>query len=212
MVDLKFMIIDCISDLHGHFPKLEGGDLLLIAGDITISDKVTEWNEFYDWLDVQPYRKKIVIAGNHDKRIDADMIGSSSFSSYLQDSGTVFEGFNIWGSPWTLSFYGMNPCCKAFTVKKEEQLIEKWKLIPKNTDILITHSPPFGIQDAIYSNNFKGSITLRNYSMSIPPKLHVFGHIHNGYGKVDTTLTKFINASLVNDDYDPVNKPIRIVL
>ena len=36
------MIIDCISDLHGFFPKLEGGDLLIIAGDLTARDKPEE--------------------------------------------------------------------------------------------------------------------------------------------------------------------------
>jgi Icc-related predicted phosphoesterase len=32
------MIIDCISDLHGAQPKLEGGDLLIVAGDLTARD------------------------------------------------------------------------------------------------------------------------------------------------------------------------------
>ena len=29
------MIVDRISDLHGHYPQLEGGDLLIVAGDLT---------------------------------------------------------------------------------------------------------------------------------------------------------------------------------
>ena len=63
------MIIDCISDLHGHFPDLRGGDLLLIAGDLTARDIEPEYFKFFDWLDEQKYRKKILIAGNHDMEI-----------------------------------------------------------------------------------------------------------------------------------------------
>lgn len=40
------MIIDCISDLHGYFPKLQGGDLLLIAGDLTARDEPYQFEEF----------------------------------------------------------------------------------------------------------------------------------------------------------------------
>lgn len=31
------MIIDCISDLHGEYPILEGGDLLIVAGDLVVN-------------------------------------------------------------------------------------------------------------------------------------------------------------------------------
>src|SRR5690606_22101282 len=84
---------------------------------------------------------------------------------YLCDSGTEFEGLKIWGSPWTKTFLNMNPHCKAFTCDTEEELAEKWDLIPANIDILITHSPPYSILDEINSTDdmiHVGSESLKN--------------------------------------------------
>ncbi len=39
-------------------------------------------------------------------------------------------------------------------------------------------------------------------------KLHVFGHIHESYGVHE----KFVNASIMNEDFDPINRPIRGIL
>ena len=64
------MKIDCIADLHGYFPDLEGGDLLIVAGDFSGSDNKYEYSEFLGWLNVQHYKKKIFIAGNHDNHVD----------------------------------------------------------------------------------------------------------------------------------------------
>lgn len=227
------MIIDCISDLHGHYPKLEDGDLLIVAGDLTANDRVEGWHKFFDWLDRQNYHKKIVIAGNHDNFCKSWAIsgtftndehekmypGEKPTLDYLCDSGTEFDGLKIWGSPWTKAFPGMNPHCKAFTVDTEEELAEKWAMIPDDVDILITHSPPYAIFDRVWREgkwgngwDNTGSVSLRNASMDrIQPQLHVFGHIHEWGGKViDTCVTKFVNACHVNEHYQPVNKPIRI--
>lgn len=237
------MIIDCISDLHGFFPKLEGGDLLIVAGDLTTSDTLGQHGDFKKWLYEQDYRKKIVIAGNHDNHFvglpSNPYIFSSynsktgeqlSYAEYLCDSGTEFEGLKVWGSPWTKTFEGMNPACKAFTLDTEE-LSEKWALIPNDTDILITHSPPYGILDQVYYMDYDkdqaehaGSTSLlkRCYgSNGIFPRLHIFGHIHENGGKMTEIGGQLwpsphpcvlINASHVNERYKPVNKPIRVIL
>lgn len=217
------MKIDCISDLHGHYPKLEGGDLLIVAGDLTSRDTVTQLYNFYNWLWNQNYKKIVYIAGNHDNNIEYISYGCESVV-YLCDSGTQFEGLKLWGSPWTPNFKGMNPHCKAFGLDTEEELAAKWALIPDDTNILITHSPPYGILDHVekycYGNSRDydilscGSKTLREHVMQrIKPAVHVFGHIHEWGGKiVDNVTTKFINASHVNEHYQPVNKPIRIIL
>ena len=230
------MDITAISDLHGHYPKLEGGDLLIVAGDLTKGyfDDDIYW--FDEWLRDQNYKKKIVVAGNHDN----ELIGKGydfaiSGAMYLCDSGTEFEGLKIWGSPWTAYFNGMNPKCMAFTINvgcdTDQWLAEKWALIPDDIDILITHSPPHGILDTIGQEITKhgiidiraGSKSLRDKVYSLKKlKLHCFGHIHEGYNKMtsDIKLSKkeamrhptFVNASHVNKHYWPVNKPIRIEL
>jgi hypothetical protein len=225
---MELMIIDCISDLHGHYPKLEGGDLLIVGGDLTARDTLEGYMDFDSWLQDQDYRCKILIGGNHDNLIQnkgwekLTEPFSDLCCDYICDFGTEFEGLKIWGSPWTLRFEGMNPHCMAFTVDTEEELAEKWAMIPDDVDILVTHSPPKGMLDKTIDGTPAGSQSLTNKIHRLQPLLHVFGHIHESYGKEDYFIpaTKyigvvgchFVNASHVNERYQPVNKPIRITL
>jgi Icc-related predicted phosphoesterase len=249
------MIIDCISDLHGHYPELPEGDLLIIAGDLTRNDSLTEVNRFKDWIVSisMNYKKIINIGGNHDNWVQQrnymngdPMSWESPFLSYLEDTGTeicwypdlslmnegmVYERIKlkIWGSPWTLKFDGINPKCSAFT-GTEEELAEKFALIPEGLDILITHSPLYGILDEIKGKSSRGKVgehvgskSLKNriWNMENPPKIIIHGHIHEGYGEYlecwyecsnDHFHQRIINCSHVDENYNPVNKPMRIYL
>jgi len=216
------MIIDFCSDLHGYFPKLDGGDLLIIAGDLTASDKKEQHILFLSWLSKQEYRKKIWISGNHDNfLINTKYIPiKNNDMEYLCDSGTEFEGLKIWGTPWSLTFEGINPKCMAFTCDTEEELAVKFSLIPDDIDILISHSPPYGILDKCNNGNV-GSKSLRNILDRTKPRLLVCGHIHEQGGKQiiykrpgfgDENNTICINASYVDERYRPVNKVMRIEL
>ena len=42
----------------------------------------------------------------------------------------------------------------------------------------------------------------------IKPKIHIFGHIHEGYGVYRNEHTLFINASIFDKDKKDLNKPI----
>lgn len=213
------MIIDCISDLHGRLPKLAGGDLLLVCGDLTARDTSQQHGDFKLWLYKQNYRKKIVIAGNHDGHfvgLPADkFIFSSydeitkeqnSYADYLFDSGTEFEGLKIWGSPWTPTFLNWH-----FMKDRGDPIKEKWDLIPEDTDILITHGPPFGVQDFVDKRTgCQGCEMLRDAILRIMPRLHVFGHIHESPGVCAFNGILCVNASIMDEHYRPKNKPIRI--
>lgn len=235
------MIIDCVADLHGHYPNLEGGDLLIVAGDLTARDTHSQYLEFLSWLHKQKYKHYIFIAGNHDNLIEMGVAITSHLANttYLCDSGiTLFDDDNaprqlnqdcidindlippklkpikVWGSPWTKRFEGMNPNCMAFTVEKEEELAQKWQLIPPDTDILVTHSPAYSILDNTFNGEKAGCPWLYKWFMEKGrPKIHVFGHIHEAYGTCNRLINmQSINASHVNEQYKPVNKPIRIEL
>jgi Icc-related predicted phosphoesterase len=218
------MKIDCISDLHGYRPKLPGGDLLIIAGDITARDEHDEWLVFFDWLKSLEYKKIIFIAGNHDNYMEDKLfISLIPHLEYLYDSGTEYEGLKIWGSPWTLRFAGQNPDAAAFGLYTESQMEEKYALIPDNTEILITHSPANNVLDhapnqskCFYAARF-GSFALANRIMKLPHlKYHIHGHIHEGHGckEVQTPhgIYTAMNVSHVNERYKNINPYQEIII
>lgn len=218
------MLIDCIGCLHGSYPNFtDPADLLIVTGDLTAHDKAYEYLKFFMWISKTPHRKRIVIAGNHDNLAQEECsllrVPKGDFE-YLEDEGTEFEGLRIWGSPWTSTFDGINRKCKAFTYDSEEFLIDKWeKKMPSDLDILITHGPAHGELDEVLHRQtnlpFKtGSKYLHGlFKYYFRPKLHVFSHIHEGYGQKEIFHTmKSVNCSHMNENYNPLNKPIRIEL
>ncbi len=158
---------------------------------------------------------------NHDNNIDVEAIDSLRNCVYLQDSMTEFEGVLIWGTPWSLTFEGINPKCTAFT-GKESDLEKHYKKIPKDIDILISHGPPHMILDTIIDSETGkekdvGSFALRQVIDVIKPKLFVCGHIHDQGGKEllykhQGPNTMCVNCSYVNEHYMPVNRPMRVNL
>ncbi len=114
-----------ISDTHGlhHQLALQGGDILIHAGDVTARGTESEVLDFLKWFELQPYTYKIFIAGNHDwffERKSSAYIESLIPKDiiYLNDSGICIEGFNIWVHPSSLPF-----SIGLLTEKEVKQLI-----------------------------------------------------------------------------------------
>ena len=224
--------ITVISDTHtrhGLIPltDLPGGDLLIHAGDIMNSGyNKNDILDFLYWYRSTPgYDAKVFIAGNHDRMFQnhpEDVEGwLNKFLDidYLQDEELViykdgYEGnspednIRIYGLPHTPEFYSW-----AFNVPRGSQKMRDiMNNIPKRTDILITHGPPYGILDTISSENDQslGCMDLLNRIKEIKPKICCFGHIHGGRGIEYVDGTLFINASVLNEQYEYTNKPITL--
>lgn len=197
-----------ISDTHGMYRDLElpDGDVLIHAGDITRHGKLSELKDFNEWLDEQPHQHKIIIAGNHDwcfERLKKDSLKILTNAVYLEDQSLTIAGHTFYGSPWQPRFQNW-----AFNLTRGKEIQEKWDLISNDVDVLITHGPAFGILDRIHSGENTGCENLLSKIEEIKPKVHICGHIHEGYGEFVYQGIKFINASITNERYKPTNAPI----
>jgi len=223
------MIITFISDTHTKHRYCEldlpGGDLLIHAGDFMNSgyNKIDAL-EFFDWFDgINKYDHKIFIAGNHDRWMEnapdeaEGILTGYKTIDYLKDDWIIVgdddphsanvKTAKIYGSPWQPEFYNW-----AFNLPRNGvELQEKWSNIPNDTEILITHGPPWGHCDITpYGNLNVGCELLRVRVDELKPKIHVFGHVHSGYGYYYNGHTHFINASILNERYNYENKPLTV--
>lgn len=206
---MKFVFI---SDTHGRHSSilLPKGDVLIHAGDISLSGKKEEAENFLQWFSKQNFNHKIFIAGNHDfffeKATDEEikrMLPENII--YLNDSGTIINGIKIWGSPVTPQFYNW-----AFNRKRGEAIRKHWEMIPVDTEVLITHGPAYGFLDVVSSEEHVGCQDLLRSVLLIKPKIHVCGHIHESFGFLKRSDIQFINASQVNEVYQLVHKPVEV--
>jgi Icc-related predicted phosphoesterase len=209
-----------ISDSHGRHREITGdlmtiyqevGDdaILIHAGDVSNRGLIMEINNFTEWFSSLPFKHKVFIAGNHDfgfedvRHNNEPGIIIPPGVTYLQDEMVEIEGIKIYGSPWQPRFYDW-----AFNVDRGDAIAEKWKLIPNDANIVITHGPVFGIVDYTYNGMSVGCEELYKRIIDVKPKFHICGHIHFAYGIRTFNDTTFVNAASLGENYKYQNKPI----
>lgn len=72
--------------------------------------------------------------------------------------------------------------------------------IPDDTDVLITHSPAYGILDFDDGINYGSEEILMKLS-DLQLKAHLFGHIHAQHGVMTQNGVTFSNGAIMNADY-----------
>ncbi|KAK0615086.1 Metallo-dependent phosphatase-like protein [Bombardia bombarda] len=203
--DATTVSVVCISDTHNTRPDAPTGDILIHAGDMTQSGSFTEIQATLDWLNVQPHAHKIVVGGNHDVLLDstrdAQHVAGAEVARdererldwggiiYLEGRGTTVQVRCGNGEMREVKVYGSPRSVRngnwAFQYPRGD---DGWGSaggqrgdngeIPEDVDILITHGPPKAHLDLMGL----GCEHLLREVWRVKPKLHVFGHVHAGYG------------------------------
>ena len=213
-----------MSDTHGHHRRVNipDGDVLVHAGDITISGQLKIMSDFAEWMGSFSHKKKYVIFGNHDRfqaqsyyRDMALTYIQDAGITYLQDSEDVIDGVKFYGSPWTPA-YGEY----WFMASRGEDIAKRWNAIPDDVDVLITHSPPYDILDQVFTGEvWFGEEIIRNIGCEMLAKriqqlkslkAHIFGHCHPSSGVKVINDIVFANCAILNAKYEVVN-PVRVI-
>ena len=185
------MKILAVADIHGSQYRLNlvlknvqtyGPDLVVVCGDITQFGPGEIATNFLNQIPV----KTIAIPGNIDTSdVDEGIVKSNAI--YLHMRRVIIQDF---------SFVGLGrEIPSPFTDMTIINGTEKKSLsnILDKTSILVTHVPPFKLQDKIFIGSHGGSKELKTLIDTRKPRLVLCGHIHE-----DPGVTKLVNTTVVN--------------
>lgn len=216
------------SDTHGKHLKMhlhlkEKPHVAIFSGDLTNAGERWQIEDFLEWFADIPADYHVFVGGNHDLSMDPwrgtnnghipewlrdELLRfeSKEGNFYLENSSVVIDGVKFWGSPITPWFYGEY---WAFNKHRTDSEIgEVWKQIPHDTDVLITHGPPYGKLDrVIIGDKLVGCERLAYHIKRVKPLLNLFGHIHEAYGCDQDVHTHYFNGSILDLSYKIKNEP-----
>jgi Icc-related predicted phosphoesterase len=177
------------------------------------------------------FKEVVAICGNHDWGFERDHALSRLAMEeqgiiYLEHQAREVLGLKFFGSPYSPRFYDW-----AFNVDRGPKLAALWSQIPLDTEVLITHGPPYRRLDACkradtidygmygretlsYKTEYVGCRDLAKHITLLKAlRLHVFGHIHPQYGmEKGADGVTYANASTCNSQYDAVNPALVVDL
>ena len=193
---MKILHLSDTHNCHHQLRDLPEADIVVHSGDFCIEGTENEALDFLNWFCELPYQHKIFICGNHDECLyGANIEGLDPNVHFLCNSGIEIKGINFYGIPMFLS--------DCITERQSKNYFK----IPYDTDVLITHSPAYGILDFDDNIHYGSEELLSQISMLPNLRAHLFGHIHSQNGVIMLNGTFFSNGAIMNSDYSYLSIP-----
>lgn len=202
-----------LSDLHGdwsRFPVREG-DFLVVSGDLCKTGTAEEIDAALEWIALWPVSHRVVVPGNHDAAIAADVAGyrerwAERGIRLLVDEGVTLDGYALWGCPWVWdrSTWSWPDRDRAFVEAREPDTLASHPPVPEGVDLLITHGPARGLGDQYEPGSYwdglgAGSLGDPAFRLVLerprPPLIHCYGHVHHNPGVQKYCQTWCSNAA-----------------
>ncbi len=183
------MKILAVADIHGMQYRLNtvlesvdsySPDLLVICGDITQFGPGEVAKNILNQIPC----KTLAIPGNIDTP-DVERAIDESSATNLHLHQVTIDG---------IKFVGVNGVDSKKTMRFLTD--ESYKNIIQDVAVLVSHVPPHGFQDKVFSGMHSGSKTLRELIDSYVPRLVLCGHIHEDPGVTKNNGRYIVNCSI----------------
>jgi Icc-related predicted phosphoesterase len=186
------MKILAVADIHGSQYRLNSvldnilrysPDIVVICGDITQFGPGEVAINFLNQIPIET----LAIPGN----IDTSEVGSAIDKSKAENihlKKVIKNGFSFVG----IGGDTISSNC-VITEKEEKKTIYE---IIDNKTILVTHVPPYKIQDKVYIGYHIGSRELKDIVEKNKPQLVLCGHVHEDPGVTTFNNTVVVNCSM----------------
>jgi hypothetical protein len=179
------MKILAVADIHGAQYRLNlvlknierhSPDIVIICGDLTQFGPGELAKNFLDQIPVET----LAVTGNIDTS-DVNKAIDESNATKIELKRIIKKGIPFVG------ISGVNT--------KEIEILDGKKLLDEKS-VLVTHVPPFGIQDKVFLGMHGGSKELREIIDKYKPRLVLSGHIHENPGFTKAGNTIVVNCSM----------------
>ncbi|KAG9774423.1 hypothetical protein ABEF93_000053 [Exophiala dermatitidis] len=213
-------------------------DVVLHCGDLTDGSKLEEFRSTIQMLKNINAPLKLVIAGNHDFTMDipafkaklAEVVTPLEPELVAREYGTFGQARQLFDDARKEGIVFLEEGTHHFTLENGARLkvyvspytpsMGAWGFqyhpnkgrrfhIEEGTDIVMTHGPPRGVMDFTYRGDRAGCPHLFASIAQARPRIHCFGHIHEGWGaKVvtwkDSGFDEPSHFTAIDNDNSPV--------
>lgn len=188
------MKILAVADIHGSQYRLNlvlknvttyTPDLVVLCGDITQFGPGDLATNFLNQIPVET----LAVPGNIDT-FDVDQGINASNATNLHMKRIVIQGIVFVGIGREIPSSLADLAIDNGTVKTS------LKKILDTTSVLVTHVPPFKLQDKMFIGSHGGSKQLRHLIDTYKPRLVLCGHIHEDPGVSKSGDTTVVNCSM----------------
>ena len=198
----------CIADLHSQIDRLSGleadADLIIVCGDLHNRGSMAEIRPVVEALaGLGP--RVLIVPGNMDPAFSMRLWDEAGFIS-LHRRAVCLEG---------LGFIGMGGMALRRERRPDDDLRfyhqddEVYRVLAQcfaalkgaGRKVVVTHQPPFGVLDTLYSGQPSGCHSLRRFLEDYQPDLLLCGHIHEARGEARLGRTVAVNVGELRNGY-----------
>jgi Icc-related predicted phosphoesterase len=198
----------CIGDLHNQIERLSSleadADMIIVCGDLHDRGSEAEVRQVVEAL-AGLGQRVLIVPGNMDPVFSMRLWEEAGFIS-MHRRAVCLDGLGFIGMGGMVLRRERRPEDEQRFYHQDEEMYQVLAqcigaIEGAYRKVVVTHQPPFGILDTLYSGQPSGCHSLRRFLEDYQPDLLLCGHIHEARGEARLGSTKIVNVGELRKGY-----------